>query len=64
MIVKIFLIVLFIRTSYQLNNGLGRTPQMGIDSSVIIVYKDKLFFLQDGTAGMLTNVNPMKQLFN
>ena len=40
---RIFLIAFFIHISYQLNNGLGRTPQMGTDTSVIIV--KRLIFL-------------------
>ncbi len=43
---RIFLIAFFIHTSYQLNNGLGRTPQMGTGTSVIIV--QRLIFLITG----------------
>ena len=45
MIVEIFLIcVLFIAHSIEINNGLGRTPQMGKDTIHIVLFyqhKDK-----------------------
>ena len=44
MVVKIFLVfVFFITHSYQINNGLGRTPQMGKNLTKIILNKTFLF---------------------
>jgi hypothetical protein len=59
MVLKIFLVIFLIHTSHQLNNGLGRTPQMGrrFKRYLNIIIFDSL---KDGTVGIILLVISMK----
>ncbi len=60
-------LLLFIRFSEELNNGLGRTPQMGNRSKFFIGRVDLiLIFLltKDGIVGTISLVALMKLLFD
>jgi len=53
-------LIFFIRVSYELNNGLGRTPQMGktrkFNASVFMIDSFK-----DGIVGIILNVILVKK---
>ncbi len=64
MIISTFLfLLLFIRFSDELNNGLGRTPQMGKGKKISFEEKSYAYFLLSkvGTVGIISNGISMKR---
>jgi hypothetical protein len=59
LVVRIIFLIFLIRTSHQLNNGLGQTPQMG---KIFQMYLDIILLasLKDGTVGIIFLVILMK----
>ena len=57
---KICVVAIFCRISYQLNNGLGLQPQMGMQNPLILYNFSLIFCQKVGTVGITLDVISMK----